>query len=355
MMRKNVETQLSREIINPIRNVTIIGAGAIGQMFNTELLSSQKQLNVNLVSHTDCSAELLTKSDIIILATPNHSVQPLVSQVLELGVAEVKLPTLLLIQNGVGVANQVRRAILESENPNATLSVVRGSVFTQVSKTTDELRYDRRKLRIAFAPISADQEELCKVEALFRDAQFETKVFLDADSLEWTKLLFNTLGSTSVITGLTPQETFSDQALFKLEADAFFERSELLRKSGIEVAQIDWVKTQLLPLLKHAGKFSKVQPLRSVMAQTIGKQRNNQPSAAWKKVLERGNLDEAIHYHQAFVDLAIKNGMRSPVLDRVIVLLLDEITQGTLFVSDLNETSRKNLISIKIESVRNSL
>lgn len=350
MMQKNVETQLLREIINPIRNVTIIGAGAIGQMFNTELLSSQEKLNVTLVSHTDCSAELLTKTDIIILATPNHSVQPLVSQMLELRSAETKLPTLLLIQNGVGVANQVRRAILESENPNATLSVVRGSVFTQVSKTTDELRYDRRKLRIAFAPISAGQEELRKVEALFRDAQFETKVFLDADSLEWTKLLFNTLGSTSVITGLTPQETFSDQALFKLEADAFFERSELLRKSGIEITQIDWVKTQLLPLLKHAGKFSKVQPLRSVMAQTIGKQRNNQPSAAWKKVLEGGNLDEAIHYHQAFVDLAEARGMMAPKLDLIIIESINKHFSKQVSLDKLTSSERAAFLLLKYAS-----
>ena len=337
---KRPERLSEPEKVVRFNQVAIVGTGAIGSLFFSELSQHPSKTELSLLSHRELTQAVLANSELLILATPNHSVQPLVSQMLELRLAEVKLPTLLLIQNGVGVANQVRGALSRSEDPSASLSVVRGSVFSQVTKHDDKLSYNSEKLRIAFAPIGACQEELRKVEALFRDAHFETKVFLDADSLEWTKLLFNTLGSTSVITGLTPQETFSDQALFKLEADAFFERSELLRKSGIEIAQIDWVKTQLLPLLKHVGKFSKVQPLRSVMAQTIGKQRNNQPSAAWKKVLEGGNLDEAIHYHQAFVDLAEACGMMAPKLDLIIIESINKHFSKQVSLDKLTSSER---------------
>ncbi len=343
-MQKVLENQLSQEVLSPIKNVVIIGTGAIGSMFATELTLKNDQLNVVLVSHGDIHPEMLVKAETIILATPNHSVRQMVSEMLEKSSSAAELPTLVLIQNGVGVVEQAHMAVAESIDPSRQLSIVRASVFTQVTKREDRLEYDKKKLRVALSPVQCEEAEFQRVAVLFSSADFQINKFDNYQSMEWTKLLFNTLGTTSVITGLSPTETFSDPRLYKQELEAFAQRCEILRNAEIKIEQIPWVKTILLPALERAKYVSPFVLVRKIFAGMVSRQRSNQPSAAWHKVQTGGDLTEAIHYHQSFVDLALTNGMKPSKLDVHIVKLLKQQQAGHIQIAKMTDVERKRLV-----------
>ncbi len=345
-----MEKHLSQELLSPIKNVLIIGTGAIGSMFGAELAKKNDQLDVTLSSHVNISTELLIGTDVIILTTPNHSVKQMVVELLAKIPDAVELPTLVLIQNGVGVVEQAYLALAESTNPDRRLSIVRASVFTQVTKKGDQLDYNAEKLRVALSPIQCDQADYQRVQMLFSSADFQTQRYENYQSLEWTKLLFNTLGTTSMITGLPPSITFADTELYRLEMNAFAQRCKILRQCSIPIAKIDWVKTQMLPALEIVRHISFFKPARKALAGIISKQRNDQPSAAWQKVEVGGDLSEAIQYHQAFIDLAEQNDIEAPALDLAIVSLLRDQRDGT--VSLLTDTAeiRKQRLLMKVKS-----
>lgn len=350
MMHKKEENQISKEKLNPFKNVLIIGTGAIGSLFKVELTKNNEQLDVNLVSHDTITEELLAGVEVIILATPNQTVKEMVVKLLEKIPEDSAVPTIVLIQNGVGVVEQAHLALVESTNPDRRLSIVRASVFTQVTKNGDQLDYNAEKLRVALSPIGCSPEDFRGVEQLLLSAHFQTRNYENYQSLEWTKLLFNTLGTTSMVTGLPPSVTFADKELYQLEMNAFAKRCEILRRCSIPISKIDWVKTQMLPALEIVRHISFFKPARKALAGLISKQRNDQPSAAWQKVESGGDLSEAIHYHQAFIDLAEQNGIEAPALDRAIVSLLQEQQSERLALQTETPELRKQRLISKIQT-----
>lgn len=349
MMHKKEENKISKEVLNPFKNVLIIGTGAIGSLFKAELTKNNEHLDVNIVSHDTISEELLVGVEVIILATPNQTVKEMVVKLLEKIPEDVAVPTIVLIQNGVGVVEQAHLALAESTNPNRRLSMVRASVFTQVTKMGDQLKYNAEKLRVALSPIGCSPEDFRRVEQLLFTTNFQTRDYENYQSLEWTKLLFNTLGTTSMVTGLPPSITFADKELYQLEMNAFAQRCNILRQCGIPIVQIDWVKTQMLPALEIVRHISFFKPARKALAGLISKQRNDQPSAAWQKVEEGGDLAEAIHYHQAFIDLAEQNSMEASTLDLAIVSLLREQRDGAVSLQTDTVEERKQQLILKIK------
>ncbi|MBP9781685.1 hypothetical protein KBC89_03450 [Candidatus Woesebacteria bacterium] len=352
MMQKIVEKQQSQELLTPIKSVLIIGTGAIGSMFEAEFSQKNEQLDVAFLSHETIPAEVLANAEVIILTTPNHSVKRMVVELLNKIPDTAELPMLVLIQNGVGVVEQAHLALAESTNPDRRLSIVRASVFTQVTKKGDQLDYNAEKLRVALSPIGCSPEDFRRAGQLFLFANFQTRNYENYQSLEWTKLLFNTLGTTSMITGLPPSITFADKELYQLEMNAFAQRCNILRQCGIPIAQIDWVKTQMLPALEIVRHISFFKPARKALAGLISNQRNDQPSAAWHKVEEGGDLAEAIHYHQALIDLAEQNSMEAPTLDLAIVSLLREQAANKLDLQDLTPEERKQRLIAKTQELK---
>ena len=350
MMHKKEENKISKEVLNPFKNVLIIGTGAIGSLFKAELTKNNEHLDVNFVSHDAITEELLAGAEVIILATPNQTVKEMVVKLLEKIPEDAAVPTIVLIQNGVGVVEQAHLALVESTKPDRRLPIVRASVFTQVTKKGDQLDYNAEKLRVALSPIGCSPEDFRRVEQLLLSAHFQTRNYENYQSLEWTKLLFNTLGTTSMITGLPPSVTFADKELYQLEMNAFAQRCNILRQCGIPIAQIDWVKTQMLPVLENLRHISFFKPARKALAGLISKQRNDQPSAAWQKVEAGGDLSEAIQYHQAFIELAEQNDIEVPTLDRAIVSLLQEQQSERLVLQTETPELRKQRLISKIQT-----
>lgn len=370
---QTVETQAIRTTeLEPRRNqVLIVGRGAIGRMFEERMSGAlagvdaetvhEKHADVQVISHQEITPEFIATADVIILATPNHSVKTLIAEVLEK--TEGDVPVILLLQNGVGVVEQAHEA-QQKDQQHRELPLIRASVFTQVSKVGGSLVYNDQKLRIALANAGCTQPQLDMVKGRLEQAGFSVltgetqkdgseKPF-GYKELEWVKLLANMIGATSTITGLSPKETFADKELFAIELDAFLDRLELLRVAKIDLPDIGWIKTSIFPIFTVVSKFGRHSSIvRSLFASIIAKQRNNQPSAAWSRVEANGDVEEAIHYFTAWTDKArsIEGGMQ-PVskLDGAMTLLLRQQRTGRLEFGRLKPEVRKRIL---IEALNN--
>ncbi|MCA9373394.1 hypothetical protein KC921_04855 [Candidatus Woesebacteria bacterium] len=375
---QNVEkTQLVRSNeLEPVRIQTlIIGRGAVGSMFQRELSGSQQksetpatkeqQADVQIISHREITPATLASAELIILATPNHSVEEMITEILER--AEGELPPILLIQNGVGVVEKAHAAQLAIEatgRPHQELHLIRASVFTQVSQTDDELAYNDKKLRIALANAGCTQLQLSMVKTLLEQAGFQVLTgekqkngaedAFDYKELEEMKLLANMIGASSTVTGMSPKETFADPDLFDIELEAFSDRLDLLRVKNKNLLDIGWIKTSFFPMFKAVSKLGRHSGIvRSLFALVIAKQRNNQPSAAWSRVEVNGDITEAIHYFSAWSEISasVPDEDRPALrLDRAMVNILSRQASGELQLGLLKPEARKRIL---LEALKN--
>ncbi len=216
------------------------------------------------------------------------------------------------------------------------------------------VQYDSRKKRIAFAPVYADQiaafsneenQSLQKTIAEFKQAGYDVIKCNDYRSMEWTKLVANGLGSTAAVTGIGPRETFKDSELFALEIQALKARVKILKEAGIPFTDIPWVS----PLKKMAyapNSFLSNIQIRNFIAEQVAKDRNNEPPAAARKIVEGNKQIEATtYYHEPFIKLASFHGLRSPV-DEAIQAVLTEHQDGKINLSNpsLSSETKKNLL-----------
>lgn len=341
------------ETVKPtFKSVGIIGVGLTGELYLKQISSALSDVVsiTGIIRQLDQKSDALTKRyptasfsgideirdilqsderrpEAIILATPNPVDDLLQEIAANLG---DKPLTLILPQNGVGVAEKAREIL------GKNVTIIRANLFTPVSTNEDgSIKYDSDKLRIGLALMpEADNtvfdargnEELQKAKALFEQSGFDAKVFEDYKAMEWTKLLLNSIGSTSEVTGLTPEETFSDPKLRKIELQAIADRLKIMRAAGIKYEKIHWGGAQMLPLLDKPiiKQLRNHWPLAGFITDLIASGRENKPSASGIRILNGAMPDETEipYYHQPFIDLAKEHGLSSPV-DEAITGIMD--------------------------------
>jgi len=287
------------------------------------------EFDKNVTFSTDLALVLQQENrpDALILATTNPTDKLL--DVIKNNVGDRPL-TLILPQNGVDVVGKAQQALA---GKNVTL--IRASMFSPVDTNPDgSIKYNKDKLRIGLSltydnPDQAsdkDKAELQKAKALFERSGFDAKTFEDYKAMEWTKLLLNSIGSTSEVTGLTPEETFSDPKLRKIELQAIADRLRIMRAAGIKYEKIHWGGAHMLPLLDKPviKQFRNHWPLAGFITDLIASGRENKPSASGQRILKGAMPDETEipYYHQPFIDLAKEHGLSSPV-DEAIVGIMD--------------------------------
>lgn len=265
----------------------------------------------------------------IVLATPN----PVGEAVKDIAQTASRPFVLILPQNGVGVVEQARAVV----DKNMVPVIVRASLFTPVNEKEGGVFYNQKKLRIAVALENAsNKSQLAGVEQLFKAAGFEVVAVEDYESMEWTKLLANCLGSTSTVTGLPPSETFTDPDLFALEIRGLKDRIRIIENQGISVADIPWIKP--LRLLKSIPEGLPYLP-RWVIAEFIAAGRDNLPSAAARKIEEGGYPAEAVEYHRPFT-LAKS---QSPV-DESLLSIIEKHNRGEINLGKMLFPERRRIL-----------
>lgn len=341
----------------------VIGAGGqTGQLFLASIVGAKiKGLKIEAVEKqkakeyikkypsvtisSDLSESLKRKFDVIIAAVPVNA-----EDVFEILADKVKKNTILILpQNGTAVADLVQKLFKGKE-----IIPVRASLFTTVSLNEKrEAVYDEKKLRIALAhlenvgaksplPPFIKGGALMLVRDLFEKSGFAVKLFKDYKSMEWTKLLVNSIGSTASITGMTPGETFNDSELFRLEMEGIKARLTIMSEAGIEFAKIPWQKISLIPVLIYTPK-SVLSNFQQIIRDLIIRGRNrNEPPAGARKIAE-GVQTEIRYYHQPFIELGRQHGLRS-YADEAIYEIITEHEKGLINLAKLGKEERKKLL-----------
>lgn len=348
---------MSTENRRDVTTICIIGgSGQTGQMF-VDAFSKSKNVKITAVLREkyipkfsklwpsdikivpDLNYLKNTKCDVVIAATPN----PVMELLRELRDCLRDECILILPQNGVEVSETVPE-IFE----NTKIHLIRASLFTTIKIDRNGFaQYNKNKLRIALSEI-ADQKHksnkagyVNQAESLFRQAGFETKIFSDYKSMEWTKLITNLLGSSASITGLTTYETFNDEKLYEFEFNGLRERLEILNSANIQFADISWSNIMLLKYARNIkpgiSKYA-----RKYIAGQISAGRNNTTPAALRKIAEN-KPTEIEYYHKPFVDLGLKHGLRSSA-DEVILDIIADHEKGRIDLNHMEQADKRELI-----------
>lgn len=337
-------------------SITVIGAaGQTGQLFIEEISKKIKDTCIEAVVKENQKSKFLhfypptvhitsdiknsveKQSELIILATPNP-----IDEILETIAAETKNnATILLPQNGVQAA-QTAQKILDKKKKHE-VNLIRASLFTTVSIDKEgKAKYKANKLRIALSPISVQaKKKLEDLAELFKKAGFNVEILDNYKSMEWTKLLVNTLGSTASITGLTIKETFLDKQLFQLEMRALKDRLTIIKAAGIPFAPITWQHIQLLKMAENIPLFI-LRSCRFIIANLIIKGRENIQPAALRKIMQ-GKNTELNYYHKPFMDLGQRHGLNSPV-DETIIEIIKEHEIKKINLSTMTNEAKKDLL-----------
>lgn len=296
-------TRRNEVLAPPFKSVAVIGQGQIGTMLRERLQTVDQLVESSFAGRGQIERVMAGHPDVVIAATP-YPVKEVVSEISKYAT----FPYILVLpQNGVGVVEQAATAL---QNPYLP-TIVRASLFT----TVNGVSYNPDKLRIALAARREVEEMLTlpRVARLFRDLGFKVVTTDNYQAQEWTKLLTNTVGSTSTVTGLTPLETFSDKELFDLELRGLRDRINVMETSSINLLDIPWAKTQLLRLAAKRLPDKLPNQVRGIIAKAIAGSRENMPSAASRKIMEGKKPTEVLEYHRPYTLFGRQYRIATPV------------------------------------------
>ncbi|OGE30768.1 hypothetical protein A3C59_03575 [Candidatus Daviesbacteria bacterium RIFCSPHIGHO2_02_FULL_36_13] len=277
---------------------------------------------VNLYPHTELDRLFKDQEpDFVILATPNPTEETLGE--IAASMEAVEKPFILVLhQNGKDVVPQAEK-VLKGFSDKARL--VRAILWTNVSEGKNG-QIQHNDLKISLAPIHEDEEALGQTVEAFGEAGFDVDTYEDYRVMEGIKLLGNLVGSTSDVTGLSPMETFMNRQLFMWELKAHKARIAALKAEGIELPKIPATKS-LRSLAKVPTVAGWLPFIRRKVAKKTAAARNNQPSAAARKIFvdREDKVESTIYYHEAMYKMAEDQGLEDPI-DRAIfdVLRINE-------------------------------
>lgn len=354
----------SRERLSPISTVAILGVGLVGELFLSELTQIQglriagigrERQRERLIqafpgfSFSTSIKELETPPpELLILAVANP-VDEALRETAEFCAETSPSPIVVLVQNGVDVVPQARQAF--SRTPN--LNLLRGSLFTVVTRKpeTRELVYSRNKLRIALAQVCG--EGMVESAALCQQAGFRVEICPDYQSMEWSKLLVNTIGTTGTITRLALAQTLEDDALLQVELQALRDRLAVLRAARISLVDFWRLRLPVKMLSQIVTKAPRFlfRPFQGRMADTIAKERGRFPPSSAKRIAE-GRTTEVDFYHGPFIRLGKEVGRRSSV-DEAILSVVHQHEEGRLDLRELSPRERRQTLLEQIASLSN--
>jgi 2-dehydropantoate 2-reductase len=181
--------------------------------------------NIGMVSSIE-EALALAKFDFAIFALKSYDT----AAALESLKPHVKdLPAFLCLQNGVENENALA-AVLGREK------VIAGTVTTSVAKDgPGKIRLER----LRGVGIAAGHPRSSQIMSAFDAANLNPKVYADADSMKWSKLLTNLLCNAScAILDLKPAEVMANSAIFRLEMAQLREALAIMKALKLRVVDL---------------------------------------------------------------------------------------------------------------------
>jgi len=148
-----------------------------------------------------------------------------------------KMPPVLCLSNGVSNEDKIADTLGKDK-------VIYGTVTTAVGKrgTGDIVLEKLRGVGIAKGHILSE-----KLVSAFDEAYLRAKLFDDAASMKWSKMLTNLIANpTSAILDMTPAGIFANKDLYKLEIEMLKECLAVMGAQGLKVVDLPGMPVRAL-------------------------------------------------------------------------------------------------------------
>ena len=317
--------------MDPLRILTI-GAGAIGCFVGGKLASAGHA--VKLVGRPGTTAALQSRGlelhaadgaveripsvsavsslreafpdsyDLAILAVKSYDTETVLD---ELAPAEALLPPAILsLQNGVGNEEQIAARF----GPQRVLA---GTITAPVEvKEPGVVHVTKSTFAVGLADFHGDSADpkSNSLSSSFSSAGLPAKVYNDAYSMKWSKLLMNMIGNaTSAILAEPPAVTFADPRIADLEIDALREALRVMAAAGIRPLNVEkYPLRTLAPLLRFGPRLL----LRSALHRVVGGARGGKMPSLFLDLESGKRGSEVAWYNGAIVRKGVEVGVETP-------------------------------------------
>lgn len=211
-----------------------------------------------------------------------------------------KMPPVLCLSNGVSNEQEIADALGKDK-------VIYGTVTTAVGRrgAGDIVLEKLRGVGIAKGHILSEK----LVEAM-EAAYLNARLFEDAASMKWSKMLTNLLANpTSAILDMTPAEIFANKDLYKLEIDMLKECLVVMDAQGFKVVDLPGTPVRALALATKLPLWLS----RPLLSRTAGAGRGGKMPSFHIDLHSGRGKSEVEYLHGAVVCAGEKFGVPTPV------------------------------------------
>ena len=170
--------------------------------------------------------------------------------------AQVNFRSILCLQNGVENEDKFRNAFPQAE-------IVAASVVSAVSRLDDtSIRVEKNR----GIGLSGRDEVVQPIYKILKSAGLNPQIFEDLGSMKWSKMISNLFSNaTSGILDMSPNEVYSQKALFRIEKAQILEAAAVMRRSGLKVENLPGLPLRPLIILMRLLPDVLLRPLLKKM------------------------------------------------------------------------------------------
>ena len=243
-----------------------------------------------------------------------------------------KMPPVLCLSNGVDNEPAIA-AILGADK------VISGTVTTAVGRR-DAGDIILEKLR--GTGIAAGHPLSEQLVAAFNEAYLNCKLFPDAESMKWSKMLTNLLANpTSAILNMTAAQVFANKDLYKLEIDMLRECLAVMRPQRIDVVDLPGTPVRALAVATRLPLWMS----KPLLSRAAGSGRGGKMPSFHIDLHSGRGKSEVEYLHGAVVKAGEKFNVPTPV-NKMLTETLMKLTRGEMPLEEFAHQPEKLLALI---------
>jgi 2-dehydropantoate 2-reductase len=348
-------------------SVLVFGAGAIGTYFGGSLALAGH--NVVFVEQPKMVSELRERGlrldltiderrktkDAFVIEPRSFVIEPSLEEALKFGPFDValfalksfdtaaalagmkpfadKLPPILCLSNGVE-NEQMIAGVLGTEK------IIYGTVTTAIGRrgAGDIVLEKLRGVGVAAGhPLSE------KLVAAMDSAYLKCRLYPDAHSMKWSKMLTNLVSNpTSAILNMTAEQVFANWKLYKLEIDMLKECLAVMKAQGLEVFDLPGTPVKLLALATQLPLWLS----KPFLSRAAGSGRGAKMPSFHIDLYSGRGKSEVEYLHGAIVREGKKRNIPTPVNELLTTTLL-ALTNKQIPLEEYDNQPNKLLSKVK--------
>ena len=249
--------------------------------------------------------------DVALFALKSFDTQPALEDIKPFG---DKMPPILCLSNGVSNEDVIADVLGKDK-------VIYGTVTTAVGRrgTGDIMLEKLRGVGIAKGHILSE-----KLAAAMDGAYLNARLFEDAASMKWSKMLTNLIANpTSAILDMTPAEIFANKELYKLEVDMLTECLAVMEAQGLKVVDLPGTPVRALAFATRLPLWLS----RPLLSRAAGAGRGGKMPSFHIDLHSGRGKSEVEYLHGAVVCAGEKFGVPTPVNKVLTETLLALVNQ----------------------------